>query len=172
MWKICMELMMSLSWRGEIRDPVSRSRPPLLPAPLLLSPFCHLPPVCLILSHSSAPSCPRLLSLPRPPHPTLPITVLVSPLDPRPSPYSCLHPIPAGVTPLSPSLLMFPARYFGTEQRGGGWCPPSPPEPLTSWHVARNSSKVTTPSLFLSIFCKGVARAQQGHPWPQSGPGG
>lgn len=72
------------------------------------------------------------------------------------------------MTPLSPSLLMSPAHHFGTEQAGGGggWCPS---RPLTSWHVARNSSKVTTPSLFLSIFCKGVARGQRGHPWLKSG---
>lgn len=36
----------------------------------------------------------------------------------------------------------------------------SPPRCPTCWHVSRNSSKVTTPSPFLSIFCKG--RAQRG----------
>lgn len=57
----------------------------------------------------------------------------------------------------------------GSEEEDGSdaECPsPTPPELLTFWHVSRNSSKVTTPSPFLSIFCKATAGAQRGHPQP------
>lgn len=60
-------------------------------------------------------------------------------------------------------------RGYGSEEEEDGGDTEAPPAPalLTFWHVSRNSSKVTTPSPFLSIFCKGTAGAQRGRPCHQ-----
>lgn len=55
--------------------------------------------------------------------------------------------------------LVSQAQRPGSEEEKDGGDAEAHPELLTFWQVSRNSSKVTTPSPFLSIFCKGRAGA-------------
>lgn len=63
--------------------------------------------------------------------------------------------------------LVSRTRRPGSEEEEDGGDAKAHPKLLTFWQVSRNSSKVTTPSPFLSIFCKGRAGAQRGHPCPR-----